>query len=277
MPEQPRALVVKLSSLGDLFHPLPAVHQLKQALNLSIDWVTQPEYHDLVACFTDVEHVMDYPRHNFIPAFSPFFKKMRRKHYDFVFDFQGLFKSGLTSRMAKAERRIGPAYYREGANIYYDEIAGKRDKNRHAVEEALDFVRHFKLEPVPPVFPVRFPQVEPGGPTPWIALAPCSRWATKNWPPESFARLARLLRERVGGACFIIGGSQDAAVGDREFVASTTGQVHPDVSPGTAPAWIEATARNFGMEHGADTVLVRITDSHPRPIYTIEAWSSTSP
>lgn len=215
MSEQPRALVVKLSSLGDLFHPLPAVHQLKRALNLSIDWVTQPEYHDLVACFSDVERVMDYPRHNFIPAFSPFFKKMRRMHYDFVFDFQGLFKSGLTARMARAERRIGPAYYREGANIYYDEIAGQRDKNRHAVEEALDFVRHFKLEPVPPVFPVRFPQVEPEGSAPWIALAPCSRWPTKNWPPESFARLARLLRERVGGTCFIIGGSQDAEVGDR--------------------------------------------------------------
>ena len=61
----PRLLVVKLSSLGDLFHALPAVHYLKRGLGAEVDWVTQPEYAELAACFEDVERVLSFPRRSF--------------------------------------------------------------------------------------------------------------------------------------------------------------------------------------------------------------------
>ncbi len=39
-----RILIVKLSSLGDLFHALPAVHNLKVGLDATVDWVTTTSY-----------------------------------------------------------------------------------------------------------------------------------------------------------------------------------------------------------------------------------------
>ena len=64
--EQARILIVKLSSLGDLFHALPTVHNLKVELGVELDWVTQAEYADLVRCFPDVDRVIPFPRHDFL-------------------------------------------------------------------------------------------------------------------------------------------------------------------------------------------------------------------
>ena len=48
-----RILIIKLSSLGDLFHALPAVHALKEASGAKVDWLVQSAYVPLVSCFTD--------------------------------------------------------------------------------------------------------------------------------------------------------------------------------------------------------------------------------
>ncbi|NUO78939.1 lipopolysaccharide heptosyltransferase II [candidate division KSB1 bacterium] len=45
-----------------------------------------------------------------------------------------------------------------------------------------------------------------------IALAPGSVWATKRWPQESFAVLARRLINETGATIFLIGGKDDAVL-----------------------------------------------------------------
>ena len=207
-----KALVVKLSSLGDLFHPLPAVHRLKQELNLSVDWITQPEYADLVACFDDVEQVRIFPRNRLVRSAGAWLSVLRAEQYDYLFDFQGLFKSGFVSRLARARRRIGPSWQREGTRVFYDEVAGTRNKNRHAVDEALDFARHFDLSPDPVCFPVTFPGSDRTEPSPRIAYLPCSRWQTKNWPAAHFKRLIDSVHRQIGGTPFLLGSPEDAAV-----------------------------------------------------------------
>ena len=44
--------------------------------------------------------------------------------------------------MARSKRRIGPSYEREGARFFYQELAGKPDLTRHAVDQALDVIDH---------------------------------------------------------------------------------------------------------------------------------------
>ena len=209
---EPRVLVVKLSSLGDLFHALPAVRQLKRALGARVDWVTQPEYADLVRCFSDVDRVITFPRRGFPLAAPAFLRALRQERYDLVADLQGLLKSALTARLARGARRIGPSFSREGARWLYSAVAGPTNKDRHAVDEALDVVRFLKVELLPPVFPLAFPRQPLDVLRPRVALVPCSRWPTKNWPPERFAAVGRALRERSRAALFLIGGGADRAV-----------------------------------------------------------------
>ncbi len=207
-----RILVVKLSSLGDLFHALPAVAQIKSTWNAEIHWVTQPAYRELVGCFEPVDRVIAFPRRDFARNAGTFLRELRRHRYDFVLDMQGLMKSALVARATRARRRIGPSFHREGARLLYQAIAGTRNKERHAVEENLDFVDFLGMERSKPAFPVHWPQPRdlPDGLN--IALLPCSRWVTKNWPPEYFAELCGKLPDAAH--LHVFGGAEDAATGE---------------------------------------------------------------
>jgi ADP-heptose:LPS heptosyltransferase len=202
-------LIVKLSSLGDLFHALPAVHNLKVGLGAEVDWVVQREYTELVNCFDDVRRVIPFARRGRDRKLASFLFALRKARYDLVIDMQGLLKSGVITRLARGRRRIGPSFQREGAKIFYHAVAGERDKDRHAVEENLDPVRYLGLDPIPPEFPVTFPALDLDGNGPHVAVVPSSRWEAKDWTPAGFASAARYLRDERGAKVYLLGGPGD--------------------------------------------------------------------
>ena len=207
-----RILIVKLSSLGDLFHALPAVHNLKVGLKADVEWVVQSEYVPLVKCFSDVDRVIPFHRNAVFSNWGAFIRNLRQEKYDYVLDLQGLLKSAVVGRLARGGRRIGPSFHREGARLFYDAVAGARDKNRHAVEECLDVVRHLGLPVLRPEFPVTFPVKAVTAERPRVALLPASRWFTKNWPTSCFSDVAVRLKNERGVSLFILGGPDDMAV-----------------------------------------------------------------
>lgn len=189
-----RILIVKLSSLGDLFHALPAVACIKKAWNPQIDWVASNAYADLVRRFAPVDRVISFPRKNFLSGASSFLRELRADKYDFIFDMQGLLKSALVACAARGAKRIGPSFHREGSRFFYDAVSGPRNKQRHAIEENYDLVRYLGIPSGPPAFPVRW-DLPSGLPTgqPRIGLIVQSRWETKNWPAEHFSAVASML------------------------------------------------------------------------------------
>lgn len=209
--DRKRILIVKLSSMGDLFHALPAVHCLKKGLAADVDWVTQPEYVELVRCFTDVANVIPFPRRGFLGGLGCFARMVRAHSYDLIVDLQGLLKSAVAARLARGRRVIGPSFHREGSRWFYHAVAGPRNKARHAVDENLDVARYLDLAPVPVQFPVRFPSRERAAQGLRVALVPVSRGACKNWPLENFIATARHLREQTGAALFLMGGRAEQA------------------------------------------------------------------
>ena len=212
-----RILVVKLSSIGDIFHVLPTVCAIKQALGAEIDWVTQREYVPLVQCFPDISRVFAVDRRRFVRSVWALRRELRECRYDVVVDLQGLMKSALVGLQVKAGRRIGPSYRREGAGVFYSEAAPLREERRHAVDEAVDVLALRGVErPEKPVWRVAFPQMKLAAGAPRIGLLPVSRWASKNWPPEYYTKLARRLKDRLPGArFFLMGGPTDQGVCDR--------------------------------------------------------------
>lgn len=129
----PRLLVVKLSSMGDLFHALPAVHCMKLGLNATVDWAVQEEYAALVRCFTDIDRVIPVSRRAFVARFPSFLRELRACRYDLVVDLQGLLKSAVVGMLARGGRNIGPSFHREGAWVFYSSVAGERNKRRRGI------------------------------------------------------------------------------------------------------------------------------------------------
>lgn len=204
-------LIIKTSSLGDLFHALPTVRVLKKELRASITWVATDIYADLVRCFDDVNAVVPFPRREFWSRLPWFRGKLREHSYDYVIDLQGLLKSAIIGRLASGRKRIGPSFHREGSRLFYDAVAGAKNKDRHAVDECLDIVRYLGLPlPTKLEFPVTFPEVTLEGGSPRVAMMPCSRWETKNWPPERFIETGRALAA-AGATVYLVGTKEDKA------------------------------------------------------------------
>jgi heptosyltransferase-1 len=212
MNAKKRILIIKLSSFGDIFHALPAVNNLKISLNADIDWVTQPEYVDLVGCFHVVSEVIPFPRHEFLTRGLGFLETLRGRHYDVVIDLQGLLKSAIVACLARGVRTIGPSFHREGARFFYDAVSGCRDKNRHAVEENLDVIRYLGLSVLPASFPVHFPKQAMTVKPPRVAIVPVSRRENKNWPINNFLQTARALQQEFDASIFLFGSKSDHAV-----------------------------------------------------------------
>lgn len=209
-----RVLVVKLSSLGDILHALPAVAELHRQLPAEIHWAVQPEGVGLVELFDCVEKIFSIPRRGGPAARWRAVADLRAERYDLVVDLQGLLKSAVVSRLVRAPRRIGPSFHREGSRFFYSALAGPRNKNRHAVEECMDLLDFLGLSrPATPFYPLRLPPapegLKPASPVPRIAIAPLSRWSSKNWPLEHFASLARQLYEEFKAELHITGAAAD--------------------------------------------------------------------
>ncbi len=197
-----KILIVKTSSLGDLFHAVPTVHLLKQAFDAEINWVVNTEYTGLVECFTDVRKVIPFPRKGLIKNMGVFKEVLQQETYDLVIDLQGLLKSAFVCRMAKRSKGakiLGPSFQREGAHFLYSAVVGRKDKNRHAVNENLDVLRYLDKSDGPVEFPITFPAVDFPclDQHPVVVFAPCSRHAAKNWPAKRFVELGEKLNAQI--------------------------------------------------------------------------------
>ena len=221
-----KILVIKLSSFGDTLHALPAVAALKQHYGAEVHWAVQPNFASIVRCFACVDKVIEIPRPS---KLNEYFKALNAIHksdeYDLVVDFQGLMKSALVARAARSKKRIGPSFAREGSPMFYHAVAGKRNKERHAVEECYDILTYLGIEiPAEPMYPLTLPQYalpeSDFEPTVRIAIAPMSRWVTKNWPAECFAKLAEKLERDLNAAVYVLGGPGEKQLGD-DIVAAT--------------------------------------------------------
>ncbi len=221
-----RVLVIKLSSLGDLFHALPLVHQVKAHTGAAVDWVVQPEYAPLVGCFCDVDDVLPFPRRSFGADGARFLRRLRARRYEWGIDAQGLLKSALPLRLARADRRIGPPGSREGAGLLYHEQAAAEAGDLHAVDRLLAIGRLLGVSGGEVSFPVSFPAEPVRGPRPHVAFVPRSRWPAKDWPAEHFADLARRLIAQTGGAVSLLGAGGDRETNDRIARAAGAGCVN---------------------------------------------------
>lgn len=214
-----RILVVKLSSLGDILHVLPCVHALKVQTGATIDWAVHPEFAALVRCFADVDSIVEIPRRHVAKGFRDAIRALRSKDYDLVVDLHGLMKSAIVTALSKAKRKIGPSYSRELSWLLYPERAGRMHRDCHAAVQAFDTLDYLKLERPKASMTAadfRLPSfLAPEG-SPLIAIAPVSRWESKNWSVSNFAAFVEQAAEAFPTATFaVVGGKADVEVGDR--------------------------------------------------------------
>lgn len=138
-------LIVKVSSLGDVIHTLPALTDAERAIpGIKFDWVTEEAFTEIPAWHAAVNKVIPvalrrWKKNIFKMLFSHEFKNFKKTlnatQYDLVIDAQGLLKSGYLSSLSKG-KVVGFAKNsarEKAATWFYDETY-EVSWQQHAVE-----------------------------------------------------------------------------------------------------------------------------------------------
>jgi heptosyltransferase-1 len=117
-----KILLVRVSSLGDVLHNLPMVADiLRHHPDAQIDWVVEEGYVSLVRLNPHVRKIIPFALRRWRRGLSDpatraeikaFFHTLREEEYDYVFDTQGLVKTGIIMACARVRpggRKVGMA------------------------------------------------------------------------------------------------------------------------------------------------------------------------
>lgn len=107
-----RVLVVKLTSMGDAVHLLPALTDLRTHYpDAVVDWMVEDSFAEIPRWHPSVDRVIPvatrrWRRFNRASwaEFRQFWQKLRQVRYDVIIDAQGLMKSAVFARFARLQR-----------------------------------------------------------------------------------------------------------------------------------------------------------------------------
>jgi len=210
---EPRFLVVRLGSLGDIVHTFPAVAGLRDTFpRAQIVWLTHPRWLELVASSALATEIWPVDSRN-LANVRETIAGIRAQPWDAALDFQGLWKSALLPFLGGVRKRIGfsSATIREyGVPILYTDRVDPATTHIADQNGELSLQAGAKTGVAPVNLQVNEAQCQrvrsdlaAAGIERYIVLSPGGGWQSKCWPPERFGELCRRIREDVNLRCVI--------------------------------------------------------------------------
>lgn len=222
---EPRFLVVRLGSLGDIVHTFPAVAALRESFpKAEIVWLTDPRWKALVESSELATEIWEIETRSF-NSVRNVVARIRKKHFTAAIDYQGLWKSAALPFLGRVPRRIGfslhsvrefgvPLLYTHRVRVTNPHVA---DQNGELSQSAgaRNGVAPFQVS-VPSLQEVFALQLLHGfGIDRYVVLSPAGGWRSKCWPPERFGELCQQIHSNLGLRCILNQGP-----GDEEIIAS---------------------------------------------------------
>jgi heptosyltransferase I len=207
VPED-RFLLVRLGSLGDIVHALPAASALRDSFPAAkIDWLVEPKWKRILEGNRDITEVVTLNRGT-LGTILRTVRTLRAQNYSCAIDFQGLYKSALLPFAARIPRRIGfqDTYAREGfaANFYTETF---NPAGAHKVDHNMTLARAAGANPNTPRFPLAIfdedretaaRELERHNLRDFFVLNPGGGWQSKCWPAERYGELSAVLAPKYG-------------------------------------------------------------------------------
>jgi len=244
----PRLLVLRLGSLGDIVHALPAVASLRDTFpQARIDWLVEMRWAELVELNPDLSNVLTvdtraWRRAPLSPAtwrgLGALRRRLREAGYEAAIDFQGLYKSAVLARLSGAGKRIGfakGAAKEAGASRFYTE-AVLPPPGVHVIEMNRALAQAAGAGETPVRFALPTSAEDEAAVeemlrarhiNEFVVLSPGGGWGSKLWPVERYAALHNALaRERGWRTVLNAGPGEERLVSEFEAQARVTKPVH---------------------------------------------------
>lgn len=220
-----RLLIVRLGSMGDIIHTLPAATALRKAFPAAnVGWVIEERWAELLCTLATPRSGPRSARRPLVDriyalntakwrkdAFSiqtlqemaAALSDLRASHYEVAIDFQGAARSALIARWSGAPVIYGGAEPRENiASMLYTRQVLTRGV--HVVEQNLSLAEAV-AQPSLSLPAVEFPhdqtaedeidrRLKEDNVRDFVLMNPGAGWGAKRWPAENYGEVARQLR-----------------------------------------------------------------------------------
>ncbi len=285
-------LLVRVSSLGDVLHNLPMVADIARHYpDANIDWVVEEGYVSLVRLNARVRTIIPFALRRWRKSLGKaetraelraFFRTLRQQQYDYVFDTQGLLKTGIimgAARIVKGGHKVGLANGSEGSGYegisrWFHTDSVPTDPRTHAVARgrlvagaalgyAVDTPADFGL-----------PAVSPDEARPdWMPSAPYAVYFhgtardAKKWAPQNWIELGRQLAPMP----ILLPWGSDKEKAEAQYLAAALPNAR--VLPKLSMADATLLARHAALAIGVDTGLTHIAAAFTVP--TVEIYADS--
>lgn len=203
-----RILLIKLTSLGDLIHALPALSDALFAFpHIEFDWLVDENFSEIAHWHPAVHNVFttnhrawrkNLFRKQTLHSISHLVKTLHDRQYDLILDGQGNFKSALLSLFPQGPRA---GFDRHSVREWIAHLAYQRryavSKQSHAIERLrrlFSLACGYPLPLSPPHFQIDREQfIKPNITLPeeFLIFIHNASWKTKLWPEEHWVALIK--------------------------------------------------------------------------------------
>src|SRR5882724_2302919 len=210
---EPRLLVVRLGSLGDIVHTFPAVAGLRETFPAAqIIWLTHPRWELLIRSSGLASEVWATETRS-LASIRGIVRRIRAARFTAAIDYQGLWKSAGLPLVAGVGRRIGfssetirefgvPILYTDRVRCMTSHIAdqnGELSLRAGARSGVGSFVLQIPAEAANSVQAY----LREEGLEQYIVLSPGGGWRSKCWPAQRFGALAQKIHDALGLRCVV--------------------------------------------------------------------------
>jgi heptosyltransferase-1 len=262
-----RVLIVRLSSMGDVVHTLPALTDAARVFpKIQFDWAVDDAFADIPAWHTHVEKVFPIELRRWRGGLSSArgraevknsLSELRGQSYDAIVDLQGEFKSAFIARLAKGKRYgyDGASAREWGAHaIYHDKIQVPKGMHsmgrmRKLLSQALGYsygesTVDYGIDPdCLPKSPIKIDR-------PYVVLIHSTSWASKNWPEPYWRELAASITA-AGYAVVMPWGNEDERERSIQIAAEQANRVVlPRLSISDKASIINRASATVGLDTG---------------------------
>lgn len=291
MPEAlQKFLIIRLSSIGDIVHALPAVSALGEARpQAEIHWVVETRHARLLEENRFVHRVIPLDTLAWrkkltsratLAAIRRGIGGLREARYDAAIDFQGLYKSALIARLSHARERVGfagPRLREPAAGVLYTrQVSGRGFE--HVIDLNLALVEHlgvphaeranwkFPLPSCPQDDEYVIRELAGQGTENFAIINPGGGWQSKCWSPENYSNLIRLLAPEFPGDFLLTSSPDERPV--IEQIVRDSGAARARYFPSTLTQFI-SLARRARVFVGCDTGPLHLAAAVRTPVVAI--------
>lgn len=215
-----RVLIVKLGSIGDIVHTLPALAALRTGMpHAEISWVAETSASEILKDNPILDRLIEVDTKALrrglmsgetLRAPRQQLRRLRASAFDIALDFQGLLKSASIARLSGARRVFGYSRtgLREPASTVFLSKRISIPPHTHIIHKGLLLLQGAMGIPVPQElsFPIgvdasaeaEAERAAANTAENFAILNPAGGWPTKLWSAEKFGGLADLLWANYG-------------------------------------------------------------------------------